>query len=85
MNYKRLLTGMHLKYRMRLYVPEIYYWKLFAFTVYGASETHPKIFDEKHLSVIVPQVSVPLYTQGNLSLCVPRRRIGKWWCSSTHS
>lgn len=85
MNYKRLLTGMHLTYRTRLYVPEICYGKLFAFKVYGASENHPTIFDEKHLPDIVPQVSFPLYAKGNLSLCMPRRRIGKLWCSSTHS
>ena len=80
-----LLTGMHLTYRTRLYVPAICYMKLSAFTVCGASEIHPTTSDEKHLPVIVRQVSFPLYAQGNLSLSMPRRRIGKWWCSSTHS
>jgi hypothetical protein len=75
---------MHLTYRTRLYVPEICYRKLFAFILYGASE-NPTIFDEKHLPDVVPRVSFPLYAQGNLSLCMPRRRIGKLWCSSTHS
>jgi hypothetical protein len=68
MNYKRLLTGVHLTYRARLYVPGICYTKLFAFTVYGASVTLPTIFDETQLPVIVPQVAFPLYAKGNLSL-----------------
>jgi hypothetical protein len=68
MKYKRLLTGMHLTYRTRLYVPGICYRKLFAFTVYGASENLPTIFYETQLTVIVPQVAFLLYAQGNLSL-----------------
>jgi hypothetical protein len=68
MNYKHLLTGVHLIYKARLYVPGICYTKLFVFTVYGASVTLPTIFDETQLPVIVPQVDFPLYAQGTLSL-----------------